>query len=65
MGAVGKAWPGFAWGSTYTFVSPTPLSAEGETVGRDVLYKLEHADVMTLLARRYDRIIRSLSCVPE
>lgn len=28
---------------------------------RDLLYSLGHADVMTLLAQRYDRIIRSLS----
>lgn len=44
---------------------PHSPSAEGEMVGRDILHKSEHADVMTLLAWRYDRIIGSFFCVPE
>lgn len=58
--------PGLAaWRPTYASFPPLPLSAEGGMVGRDMPYKLEPADVMTLLARRHDRIIRPLSCVPE
>ena len=54
---VEKAWPKIALGSTSLPTSLTPLSPEGKMVGRDRLYKLEPADVMTLLARRHDRII--------
>lgn len=61
-GKVAKARPGL--GALCTFVS-VPLTAGGEVAGRDMLYELEHADVMTLLAGRYDRTVRSLSCVPE
>lgn len=62
--AVGTAWPGCV-GTHLHLVCPIPRSAEGEMAGRDMPYKLEPADVMTLLARRHDRIIRPLSCVPE
>ena len=54
---VEKAWPKIALGSSSLPTSLTPLSPEGKMVGRDRLYKLEPADVMTLLARRHDRII--------
>lgn len=54
---VEKAWPEIALGSASLPTSPTPLSPEGKMVGRDRLHKLEHADVMTLLARRHSRII--------
>lgn len=54
---VEKAWPKIALGSTSLPTSFTPLSPEGKMVGRDRFYKLVQADVMTLLARRHDRII--------
>lgn len=54
LGGSRKAWP-----------SLIPLSPEAGMVVGDPLCKLEYADVMTLLARRYDRRIRSLFSVPE
>lgn len=44
-------------GPSEAHVSLIPLSPEGRWEGRGMLFKLEHADVLTLLARRYDRII--------
>lgn len=52
-------------GSSEAWPSLIPLSPEAGMVVGDPLCKLEYADVMTLLARRYDRRIRSLSSVPE
>lgn len=52
-------------GSTSLSISLTLLSPEGGMVRRDRLYKMEHADVMTLLVQRHDRIIGPLSRVPE
>lgn len=61
----GRGLAGTCRGTHLPPCSPHALSPEGGLVGRDRLYKLEHADVMTLLARRQDRIIGSFSWVPE
>lgn len=52
--------PDLAWGSTNTFFSPFLSLLKERWWEETCFYKLEHADVMTLLAWNYDRIIRSL-----